>query len=388
MSEKTRVVGRGIAIVVGVLLFGTALAQPIADIARDRDESAIDRTNRPVDFLSIYFDTTGAIGLERIDTRTGQGTHLWFFDIPDDPEFPGVPLFVSPFGIAFDVDGTIYTIINWMDFNPEHPWSRLARVDRFTGAVTFIGEPYPMHFNGPEMDDCGNIYATGFRVPPVVFGDSNLYRIDKVTGVATQVGDTGQSDWMDLDFDSEGNLWTTTDNKLYTLNTDTGAATFDTEIIGVPHENIPGVCEEDWPFMEVMTIAFDKKDNLWATAMRGLSQCAEVTSPVMEIDTETGLAKVIGYTGLSYNHGGDIAPRTVTACHLGDDGGYTSIAIGLDALPAHLAHGDVLPSGDGPVCGCPSLGPTDHRRSQTATPPISEPRVAGRPAVRTIEIRD
>jgi outer membrane protein assembly factor BamB len=170
-----------------------------------------------------------------------------------------------------------------------------------------------MHFAGPEMDDKGNIYATGFiegppetgGQPELIFGDTYLYRINKRTGVATRVGNTGRADWMDLAFDSKGRLWATTDNMLYQLDTKTGAAKFITNITGVPQTNIPDMPPEDWPYMEVMTIAFDANDVLWATGIKGFVIYLG-NSPVMRIDTKTGKATVVGYTNKGYNHGGDI----------------------------------------------------------------------------------
>ena len=178
-----------------------------------------------------------------------------------------------------------------------------------------------MNFAGPAIDGCGDFYVTGFQVPepPFLFGDSNLYRVNKHTGDLILVGDTGRTDWMDLDFDKKGKLWATTKNELYLLDTETGASTFVTSIYGVPHSDIPGTCAEDWPGMEVMSIAFDKNDVLWATAMKGFSNCLDNNSPVMSIDTGTGVATIVGYTGDTpfiggYNHGGDIVGTKGGGC--------------------------------------------------------------------------
>jgi len=148
----------------------------------------------------------------------------------------------------------------------------------------------------------------------VVFGDSYLYRINKHTGELIQIGDTGEDNWMDLAFDKKGRLWATTDNELHVIDPQTGASTFVTTIAGVPDSDIPGVCPEDWPWMEIMSMDFDKKDVLWGTAMRGLSACPNVNSPVMRIDVDTGVATVVGYTNQQYNHGGDIVPTKKRPC--------------------------------------------------------------------------
>ena len=252
----------------------------------------------------------GFLNLIRIDTKTGSATTIWHLGIANDP-VTGEAL--SPFGLTFDTDGTMYTIISWLDFIEGHQKSRLARVDMKTGKVKYIGKYIPLHFAGPEMDEHGNIYATSFTVgdpaggPPYIFGDNCLYRFNKSTGAATLIGNTGRGDWMDLAFDSKGKLWATTKNKLFILNTRTGAATFVRDIIGVPNtdQHVTGIPSVDWPYMEVMTIAFDEHDGLWATAMRGFSAVLG-NGLVLKIDVSTGKATVVGYTNKSYNHGGDI----------------------------------------------------------------------------------
>ena len=80
--------------------------------------------------------------------------------------------------LTFDTDGTMYTIISWLDFTEGHQKSRLARVNMKTGKVKYIGKYVPLHFAGPEMDEHGNIYATSFTVgdpaggPMYLFGDN------------------------------------------------------------------------------------------------------------------------------------------------------------------------------------------------------------------------
>ena len=96
MTAQTRVVGGCVAIVMGVLLFGTALAQPISSIVQDDgdhfggDEDVIKmpgvgRNARPVDFLSIYWNAALNPQVQRVDTLTGQGAHLWILDIHHNP---------------------------------------------------------------------------------------------------------------------------------------------------------------------------------------------------------------------------------------------------------------------------------------------------------------
>jgi len=294
----------------------------------------------PDEYYSFSFSfTTGMYSeFERISTKDGWGSLSWSIDLP-----PGSP---TPFGLAFDVDGSIYTTLNTLGA-PEDVRSQFAQVDGVTGEVTLIGAPFPINTAGGDIDACGNYYTTGFEVPALgyIWGDSNLYRIDKQTGVPTIVGDTGKTNWMDLAFDAEGTLWATTENELYTLDTTTGAATFVTEIHGVPNEAPPD-------FMEVMSIAFNHKGQLYGTAMT-VDYFDPDWSPVLKIDTDTGDGKVVGYTHQVYNHGGDIMPKMVKVAHLKGNGNYQCVTIGMRDLDAHLKHGDYVPGAGSTGCDCP-----------------------------------
>jgi len=289
---------------------------------------------------------TGAYSeLLQIKTANGVGTFIWRLNLQPDPN-PEVfgPM---PTGLTFDVDGTMYTILNILAFDPSLVQSQLARVDSQTGDLTTIGFPVPFNTSGPEIDACGNMYVCGFQVDALgyVWGNSNLWRVDKATGQFNLVGDTGHTNWMDLAFDSGGTLWATKENELWTIDPGTGASTFVTEIFGVPDAGAPR-------FMEVMSIAFDKHDVLYGTAMTVYYEDPK-GSPVMSIDVNSGVCTLKGYTlGLS-NHGGDTMPMQVRVAHLGEGGVYTCETISLDALPAHLAHGDYVPGTAGHPCDCP-----------------------------------
>lgn len=289
----------------------------------------------------------------RVDMRTGVGSLLQ-------------PLDTSVgflFGLTFDLDGTCYA---FPAFGPQAAsnTSVLAKVDPVTGAMTPINgdSPYDLIFAGPDIDSHGNLFVTGFTVGPPEdpenfqwYGGSSLWRVDKATGALTEIGDTGNGEWMDLAFDSHDRLWTTARNELWTLDTQTGEATFVTDIHGVPQADLPGDgCPEDWQWMEVMTLAFDQRDVLYAAAMRGFSSCLEfINTPVMRIDTHTGQATVIGYlqTG-GQCHGGDIMPTAVRICHRSRGDHFVPMTIPLSALPAHRAHGDFVPGVDPGDCGC------------------------------------
>lgn len=263
------------------------------------------------------------------------------------------------FGLAFDLDGTCYTFLAFL--NGENA-SYLARYNLQTGASTPINlaTPYDIIFAGPDIDSHGNLYVTGFTVgppedpeTPAWWGGYDLYRVNKATGVLELVGDTrigsgGEfgGEWMDLAFDSHDRCWTTCRNKLFTLDTQTGEATYVRDITGVPTEYIPhDECPDDWQYMEVMDIAFDDHDVLWGSAIRGFSPCTGfINAPVMKINVHTGRATVVGYaeTG-GQNHGGDIYPTRVTIAHRLPNGHFRPMTIPMQALAAHLAHGDYVP---------------------------------------------
>jgi len=320
-----------------------------------------------LEYYTIYWPPPDYVpSVMRIDGHSGQGTHFVTLDVPQAPPgWPGpYPGFATPYGLAFDNDGTVYSINNWFDGVQEESFSQLVRIDLATGDMEPIGPVHEINFAGPEFDGCGHLYATGFTVgdpaggPPYVWGDSNLYRFDKHTGEKTLIGDTGDTKWMDLEFDADGVLWGTFGNDLYTIDPETGASTLATHIYGVETNWIPGICEEDWQYMEVMSLAFDHNGTLWATAMRGFSLCdaGGLAAPVMTIDLGTGIADLVGSTALDgQSHGGDIRPVKVTVCHRTAHG-YTPLEISLAALQAHLNHGDILPGSiESFGCDCQSL---------------------------------
>ena len=295
----------------------------------------------PGGYYSFRWEEFAYSGFERINTGTGDGTVLWHIGLTPEQG-------LTPLGLAFDVDGTMYTTLNYMSFAPEECYSQFARVDSHTGAVTMIGPTFPMNTCGGDIDHCGNYYVTGMDVPHLgyIHGDGYLYRFDKHTGEATQIGFTGMTDWMDMAFDSQDNLYATTQNKLFRLDTTTGAGTFIADIGPVPHAAPP-------ENMEVMSIAFDDHDVLFGTAMT-VNYDDPHGSPVLRIDTTTGAATLLGYTDQYYNHGGDIMPTTVKVCHLTGRGRFVTLKVGLDALAEHQAHGDIVPGLNAAGCNCSS----------------------------------
>jgi hypothetical protein len=270
--------------------------------------------------------------LGAVDTRTGDVRQL----VNDFGAEYDLPVIIA--SAAFDVDGTLYTFINTLDFrgfDPDFPFPapihQLAIIDPHRGQIIPKGEIIPVdgtnsfHLTAMEIDACGQIYAAGFDLADFGFiGNTNLYTVDKETGLATLIGDTGIVRIMDLAFDSAGALYATTANDLYTLDTVTGQASVPMPIHGVPKQWVTGPvcgvtpCEEQ---SEVMSIAFDKHGVLYALSMiagddRPLLEVDGQPhgAPLLEIDPGTGNATLVAWTGELNFHGGDIPSANGSLC--------------------------------------------------------------------------
>ena len=291
---------------------------------------------------------------ELISKRDGRATPIWTLSgqnawITVPPTLWGP----SPVGLAFDLDGSMYTVIGSYYFDAPDARSRFARVDAATGQVTYIGDPVAMNYCGPDIDSKGNFYVCGMDIPHLgyIHGTGRLYKVDKGTGAFTEIGplNVQMAEWMDLAFDSHDQLYATTQNKLFKIDTATGDITGIIPILGVPGDPPP----PPYTLMqEVMSIAFDENDVLYGTAMN-VEWGTGHGSPVMRIDTTTGQATFLGFTEQVENHGGDIMPTQVRVAHRQGKGGYHCITISMNALPAHLAHGDYVPGTAGHDFDCP-----------------------------------
>jgi hypothetical protein len=195
-----------------------------------------------------------------VDSTTGAGTDV------------GAQGFRQSWAAAFGTDGTLFTTVNGFSGN-----AVLATVDQSTGAATTIGTGLGTNLISLEVSSGGQMYGVGYN-------DQLLYSIDSVTGTATAIGSTGISFMMDLAFDSSGMLWGTTGNNLWTIDLLTGSSTFVTSISGAS---------------AVMSLMFDSADTMLVS---------EYTfgAGLYSVDTGTGIASLIGSTGLDIVHGGDI----------------------------------------------------------------------------------
>jgi hypothetical protein len=121
----------------------------------------------------------------------------------------------------------------------------------------------------------------------VAAGGGALYKVNKATAAATVVGTAGGGfAWMDIGFNGSTLYGVSGDGSvtLYTINTTTGAAT---SVAGVT-----GACTD------VMGIGFGADGTLYATDWASAKFCT--------MNPATGVTTLIGATGVSSPHGGDI----------------------------------------------------------------------------------
>lgn len=220
----------------------------------------------PSSSSDIYTTHSNGTRIGIIDSNTGIGTDI------------GATGTNHTWAAAFDTDGseTLYTLTEAFSGN-----ARLATVNTTTGIVTTVSGPGTgTSMISLEVASDGTMYGIGYS-------DRILYRIDKTTGDSTPVGYTGILSAMDLAFDSSGTLWATVNNRLWTVDTSTGASTFQANITGISSGSVMG-------------IMFDASDTLLATALT-------VNSPLYVISTTTGIATIVNSnTTFSAPHGGDI----------------------------------------------------------------------------------
>jgi hypothetical protein len=212
----------------------------------------------------IYTTADNGVSIATIDPVTGTGTVL------------GPTGYSDVFAAALDNDGTLWTIVDGF------ATAQIATVDKTTGHATPAPSPIGAPMITLEVAADGTLYGIGYS-------DQRLYRIDKSTGVGTPVGPaTGISTAMDTAFDCDGNLWATANGQMWTVDTTTGLATAKPAISGVAG----GAAM-------VMGLMFDSSCHMLATTYVN-------PGSLYSIDPATGVATLIGTTGLNRPHGGSI----------------------------------------------------------------------------------
>ncbi len=227
------------------------------------------------DPLTLY--STGQQGtvLVAINAQTGAGSVVGPLGVTG-----AVPL-------AFHPNGALYTVAN--AYPPANPAiEQLATVNPATGQATLVGSPFPFRVGVMPMafSSAGTLYAAG-NAPggPLI---NSLLTISLTTGQPTLVGAFGVPGMMDFAFHPNGTLYGATQTALYAINAGTGAATLVAPFSG------GGISM-------VMGITFDPAGNLFAT---NFTQ----TSSLFSVNPSTGVAALIGNTGVPFVHSADVQP--------------------------------------------------------------------------------
>jgi hypothetical protein len=216
----------------------------------------------------MYLTTNDGSALATVDLATGIGTVI------------GPTGTSATYAASFGPDGRLYTLVN------SYANAQLATLDLTTGAATVFGVPVGLsNFMMLEFSADGTLYGGNW-------GSTNsLYNVNPVTGAATLIGGMGISCAMDFAFSPSDVLFAvdSCSNSLYTLNTSTGAATLVAGISGA---------------FNFMSLSFDGAGNLFGTEYAGGAR-------TYQVNPATGVATLIGNTGLVFPHGGDIAVQAV-----------------------------------------------------------------------------
>ena len=205
-------------------------------------------------------------------------------------------------GSEFDTRGNLFGIYAEDFYESATSQTRLASIDRKTGAATLVGEPMEL-IVASAINTHDTMYALKALEPDYGVGDvATLYRINTETAqTEVAAADTGLVYTMDMSYDPQGRLWVVGGprpvegepgpggNLLHTIDTATGVATLQSEI----------TFDASGEPAEIMGIMFDETGKLYGTTFTE-------NSILYKIDPWTGAATPIGNgTGLDYPHGGD-----------------------------------------------------------------------------------
>ncbi len=205
------------------------------------------------DLFTFNPNTSSLDKLSRVDGRVLSSTPLSVTGLAGEGDLVISTAGVGFLASAFDPSGA-----------PTHP---LYRFDVTTGVAVQLGST-TVALDGLALDNntVQTLYALGqgdaVNADPATV-DTVLYTVDQVTGVITPIGPIGvpqNSPIAGLTFAPDGTLYAAIDDRLYTINTTTGAAT-------VVDANTPYFC-----FSSVSGLAFAQG----ASVLANLSSRAQV----------------------------------------------------------------------------------------------------------------
>jgi hypothetical protein len=236
------------------------------------------------------------LGAPIIYSSHGDGTRLGTIDAANASATDiGAAGYFETWAAAFDNNtGELFTIVDGFSGS-----NRLAKYNLTTGAATPIGTGLgtPSDTISLEIADDGTIYAASFS--------NQLYTVNRITGVATALpGILGPEAFgiMDMAFDpTTGILWGTGGQNLFQINPVTGTSTDVSDLTLGSSQ---------------MGLMFGDDGTMYATDYTPAGELYEVTNPL------TGGMTLIGSTGFSFPHGGDILntpvpePSTLTLATL------------------------------------------------------------------------
>jgi hypothetical protein len=168
---------------------------------------------------------------------TPSGPATWSWDTVGTVIGPTGPRLGFDAGLAEDRFGNLYNIQGAHSY--VSPESTLYRIDRTTGAATFVGQA-GVYADSLAINASGMAFAVDGKVT------DSLYQVDLLTGALTLVGSLGLGDALmhtGLSFDPDGTLWmistgvSAAPSQIFRIDPATGAATFVT-IVAV---DLPGV---------------------------------------------------------------------------------------------------------------------------------------------------
>lgn len=217
---------------------GTGDAFPVATLS-----APVNGTGLASRYGKLYSYDAVAGGIVEIDPVTGTVTRVIAVGFTNAPGGEG--------DIAFRSDGIAFVSLAFQDGT--NAVNELYAVDVLGGASQQIGAS-TFAYDALAFDRNDELYALGQ-------GQGNLYVVNQTNASSTAVGDLGlalESPFAGMTFAANGDLYAAINDRLYTINPQTGAATaVDNEIVSLGFSSVSGLTfESDPPAQELLAISF------------------------------------------------------------------------------------------------------------------------------------